>query len=558
MAWTLRLYRGITPNEGRNTHYLFSSALDYINELESARIGDILLDNFRINANRAEINATPTLEETFNEITYAIVYDADTRYFRAYWVTSSVNESGMIKLTLNVDLWASSIMGARFGDMHVTRCNREIDEGGYFDDIKQCRAIINGEGDISLDANNLTLPLSQLAVVFKLQFVTSQHLFGTQTISETKLFYFTAQQLYDAMRGAIVDKDGHPTGKYDSINIIEKISNWLGGVYGTEAQVSTLPAQVVRAWLVPLTIVESEPSYVSYRMDGIVSKCSLTAYEECYMDARPVCPLRFVKKFELLNVLSRGLSDPWTARDGVARFNWTAGTPFNGLNLSRRVHGELSFIFSFETDALKVLVDEGGRQADVSNAFELSVTGNNNTESTLIRILNAIGYGLNVATGVFKSGASGASGGTAGVVAGLITGVADTAGSLLSSATYGRPLSQVSTGDGAGTYAVYEASGNIKVASPYRLTRYESVQDEIENANENGVNYDTFISSLDEATEKRLVCSSTWLFGNVVKTFSRTDETYIAINDMKLDGVQENAKDYIKNEFRRGIFYKSI
>lgn len=540
MAWTLRLYRNITPNEGRNTHYVFTTALDYINELESARIGAILtLDNFRINANRAEINATSTLEEIFNEITYAIVYDADTKYFRAYWVTSSVNESGMIKLTLNVDLWASSIMGARFSDMHVTRCNRRIDNFMYFDEIKKIESIATSQGLLFARMGKDPINIDYFSVIFQLNFNVSANLFGDNQITRTALYSASVRTILNAISSVA-------TNNYANVNALEKLADALGGVYKVAGGNK---AQIVRTWIVPTSdfIVETS-AQAPY---NVVTKCHYSDLVDANFNVEPVAPKVINYTCDLASVLRSQYSHTTeSARAWQATHALTIGGSTNGLKIKRGINSLALYRLVYSATDLRVLVTDGINDVDITQQFEFSVTGNNETQTTLTRTLNLLGGELRLINGVVGGAISGGN-------AGAFLGASRFLSGTLEQVKDARTLSPISTGD-ASTNLYVSDDRPAYFYSPYRVYYINSANDEIENALQYGAMVDTFVNDLGVAPTRELLLPTSWTFNGVSKTFDRADETFIAIDDMTLDGVQENAKDYIKNEFGRGIFYKSI
>lgn len=534
MAWTLRLYRDITPNEGRNTHYVFTTALDYINELESARIGAILtLDNFRINANRAEINATPTLEEIFNEITYAIVYDADTKYFRAYWVTSSVNESGMIKLTLNVDLWASSIMGARFSDMHITRCNKNV--GDYvYDDIKNYNSNFTAS---NIQRLGITSNLNNFALVIRLAYNVDQSIFGDEQITKSEIVYInlgTFNSFVNALDGQ---------GQYNNIDIIFKISDILGGVFGISGGNRDFNAQVLRAWIVPAVAVEvSGASVYEYAVYDVKTKSQMTVFvTKTLPTLTRILPHNYIVNYPASSYLF--------PNNELVNIQLTAGTPLNGVRMRRQALPVANYRFIFSNEDVKVIVADGVQEIDITNSFEITITDNNGTTTTLVRIANILGatisQGSNIVSSGIKSGAVGLGASFAGAM-----------GTMLSSFKDATPLKALNSGNASNVY-LNVADANT-LLFPLAYTFVSSLEDEHEHALEFGAKFDIIAQSLATLESASFILSTMWTYNNQSKRFSREDETYVLIDQMTLDGVQENAKDYIKNEFGRGIFYKSI
>lgn len=544
MSQKLRLYRGIRPNCERNTHYVFASASDYIAEIESKRVGAVLtLDNYRINNNVAKINAGATFEEIMHEISYIVVYDDETKYFRAYWVTSSALQSGFLILELNVDLWASSIIGAKFDEMHVVKCNRKIDEYMYFDDIKRPRAG-NPVSIIPFRYGNLSL--SEIAVIVKISWNGKQNVYGDDAITKTGLYYCTAQHIFDAVKGAVTS-GGSPTGEYDNFAFLDKVADCIGGIYAVQGSYGgVLNAKALRLWLLPIGDL-SASGYTALAPAVIKSKSLYSKGEDVALSFNALVPFDGAFYIDIATALTQGSVS--NVYDFIASHDLIVGTPHNGFRPLRGINSHVKFRTSLQTDEIKISVGDGKNEKDISSAFEISLTTANDTPTFLSKMISTLGDAL---TQGINAGRSYEKGGVAGVA---LSGASSIAGALSKFAD-ATPLAPTSNGDGTTSFIrpYYPNSMN----SPYRITAIESCDDEIENAHFNGANVDAFISLLSEASNASLLLSTSWAFNGKAKAFGRTDETFIAIDEMRLEGVQTKASDYIKGEFRRGIFYKII
>lgn len=543
MAQTLRLYSKIKPNEGRNTHYVFTSSFDYITAIDGDRVGvPLSLDNYRINGNIAKITATPTLEETMNEITYIAVYDDVTNYFRAYWVKSSALQSGYIILELEVDLWASSIKGATFSEMHVTRCNRLIDDAIYFDKLSHVNTAPTAGQWFFARLGTQAINPSYFDIVFQLNFNVSDSGFGDNQISRTALYRANIGAILSAMEAVL------PEGtSYASINPLERLADALGGVYGvTTAGASPNKAQVVRAWIMFSGDIPS--GYSADVPEGVVFKCHYSNRADVTFSVKGVAPavVRYNISIEDILRTQYGYTRQ-QARDFQATHYLQLGTKESGLELLRGdyTRGQFKIIFSM-TD-VRVIVTDGVKETDITSGFEFSVTGNNATETALNRIFNCIGWELKFFAGGIEAYLSKGSIGTL-----LYAG--KQLGGIFEMMKEAPTLSAISTGD-VGT-SLYVPNSTL-FNPPFYFYAVSSLEDEIEHALYNGGNLDTYISNLNVGTNNFIV-STSWTFNGQSKEFARTDETFIAIDEMKLDGVQDIASEYIKGEFKRGIFYKII
>ena len=541
MARSLYVYQLITPNKGQGTHYLYdpNDEVDvrlYMTALSASLLATIPLDNYRINNNVAKVNATATLTGVLNNITYVIDYDNEGDYFRAYWVDNSALQSGFIVLNLSVDFWASTFAGyTQLHDMHVTRCNRQIDHFAYFDDIKKFKALSSAQGYINSRLGNDDLAIDYFNVVFQLSFNVSSGSFGNNQITRTALYTATARSIRNAL-SSVAEHN------YADINTLEVLADALGGVY----QVSgNNKAQILRAWIIPSTDI-SNAGYDTEVPESVKTKSHYSDLHDATFNVYAIAPRVFTYSVDIASLLN---SAGYSKYDFQCTHNLVLGAINNGLKLRRSLNTLGLYKITYGMTELRVTITDGANEIDITNAFEFSVTGNNATESTLTRILNCLGTELSIGAGVFKGAQSG---GTAGAWASAVSAL----GGILSSIKDATPLSPISTGDAGTSYFAYNKP--LYLAVPYRLYYMESENDEIENALYRGANVDTYVDDLSVPPTKSFLVSTSWTFDGVSKTFARGGETFIAIDELKITGAQSEAEKYIKEEFARGIFYKIL
>lgn len=560
MSRQLYIYSRIAPNKDEDTHYFLGANktyADYLGELNSFLIGTLTIDKYLMNTDTAKLKATNALLSSMDDITYIVDYDAETHYFRAYHVNKAIYQSGYIECALSVDLWAISLESLAVQNLHVTRCNRLLDDTGIYDEIKGTDTAILNNYDlgIPLVAVGGELSKSAVSIVFLVSYANSTTVFGDNLVTRTALFYATLQELYDLVSAT------HPS--MNSLHPIELAKDLIGGIHQIQ---SSKKAQVIRAWLVPTaTITDAVTTgYNAFPVPAFQTNCTTTEdHEQVFYTTsgdvttyylHSIIPHYYIKNVDIIDVLSSFHTEQY-ARDQIATHSMIVGTGTNGIKLTRRLHPKIKFLFTFESDNVSVSISDGTQQKDISKAFELSLTTNNDTPTTLGKSLSLLSNILGIMAGAAGSFAGVMSGSPTGaLVAG--TGFARAGASL--AGMFGSPalLPHIDAGDAEQSFC--KPLNPRDLFTPFRYSQEKSSYDEIENAFYKGVNYDSYQSSFYAIAQKPYIHNTTWTFDNVIKTYARLDETYAVIDSLHIRGVQEDAKKYIKGELARGVFFKII
>lgn len=457
MARSLEILTGISPNQSNGLFYVFSSFSSYLTYLRSKATysTSVAMDNYRITRDEVRIN-----EDVFPSVAHAYgasyMLEIETNdstggitYARAYNVVSATRLSGFYLYKVEVDLWASYYPFANISEIHVSRCNRDI-ANGRFDEVK------TAFGDMLplYFLGHSTTTLSEASIVFLLSYNISQSVFGNNQITKTSLFSLTLQRIYDEVH--------EWNANYDGIDIIDKAIDVLGGVYSAGAT----NAHVLRAWIVPTsTITDGD-----FGISALNTKCMMSD-----SNARTISNVNVVEpKNESVLIDYEALIGGKAALDGfMPAYHVEIGTPYNSMALqrfTRQGYRRAYFHYVYGNAELSVYVQEGDKQLDISRGFEVPMTMNNATETSLMRsarVLGTIGQGLmSISRGYASGGKVGAIMAGAGAALSAVGGISDA-----------QANQSTGSGDGAVTFR-YSAS---RVKYPYVLMMVQSNDRELTN-----------------------------------------------------------------------------
>ena len=526
----LFLYKGTAPNKDNGLHLITTSYLKYAQSLVSSIYKNFSADKFTYNDNVIVVAATDITEKDLDEVTYAVVYtrkDGGTledtyANMRCFHVTSSKFQSGNAILNCKVDLWGSYICNAFVHDLHINRCNRNI-ANGIYDTIK------NGQGHTDLiRLNPKTMQLADVSCVFALEYnEVEKQAFGITT-TKTALFYLTLQDMYDHVHAS------YPT--HDSVEIIEKTIDMLGGVYALLAGAwgQTTSARVIKMWLIPTAAITAgsfayKPMTACRVTDGNVSNL-------------PWCLIVSTSHYIETIDMKAKLDYPNDWKSYLPQYHIEFGTPYRGMPISRFTDDTtISIHYVFENANVRVYVEDGLRQLDITEGFEVSMTTNNSTQSSLEVLSKTM---VNFTSLISASTKGFAAGGVGGAVAG-----AGLAGlGILNSNSPSKPVNSITTGDGTLTFS--KGSAN-EVNYPYCLMITESNGDEKDHAQIYGAQFDLNIYDIYNFN----LTSYAYLGSGVNVPYNGT---FIAVDDFFIDNVPSEAESYIRSEFARGIWVRVL
>lgn len=523
MSRKLNLYVGVQPNKDKLPHIYAKSIRGYLDYL-GAHFDFVLIDfpNYRINKGRVllKIGNNMTLQAS-QAITYIIDVDEAANYMRCYFVTRVYDESGFIVFDVELDKWATYIRNAQFGSVHVSRCNRDLGNGIY-DTIAKTKGATYA---LQLKPHDLTL--SQCSVVFVLAYNVSQNLYGGDQITKTSLFALSLQRIYDLVHEA--------NNAYDNLDIILKTIDVIGGIHSVGGNIGTagaqLSAHVLKMWLVPSDTFQSSTLGVSQ----IVTKCMMTDGKDAAINnVAMVGGVHFIVEKDMRALLD----DPVTQwAEFLPDYHIEVGTLYRGMPITRFTkETRVYFHFVYTNIGVNVYVEQGLQQEDITESFEVTITTNNATETSLMTATKSLGK---LAGGVAAVAKGYAKGGYAGAAAGAaLYGVG-----LMGTMKDPQPLQAIGTGDGALTFSQNRAD---KVNNPYYLMLTHSNENEKEHAYYYGVQYDAYNNDF-EAMEALPQLG-------VPHEGMANDGFYIVADEVQVQGMPKEAADFVKEELGRGIW----
>ena len=516
MARQLRLYSGINPNQDKNLHYFFSNASLFINELQSHLIATIPLDNYRINLNTAKVGLSNDINmANFEKVTYIIDYDDVTKYFKCYYVDSILLQDYAI-YNLSVDLWATYIVNASFSNIHVTRCNRELNPKGIYDDVLETyerreeavNAFYEDEPGIIYDEN--------VYMVFLCEYNVEQSaIWGDQHISATGLF---AVQL-STLRGT--------TAK----SAVEIAIDAVGGVIKIA---NNMDARTLQAWLLPSYLIDlgaktsdiQTPKYYSFQSKGKDGNYTFNGYL--------VNPN--TKTIDLIGT---------TFNLNYATYIGTRNNCYKTKRFVDKYMNELELYAFVGTNNLQIVMIQGDAQKDLTKDFEVTLTTNNGEVTGIRAVADVIGKTLTSTLGFFASKKTFGSWGGASAFAKSASSEFKTDPTISSA---------VGSGDGANLYwrpiwpNETDQDELKKLNAPIIIEKFKSTRDEEMHARMEGANFDEYISGFEYPLTKALLGTGAHLTFNY---------TYI-VASCTIEGVPSDAKELINNKLDNGIYYKVL
>ena len=527
MALTLELslFKNYTPNIDGAHFFAPSSQETFYNALKNSNkfIKTLTLDNYRINANVIKVNLTNDLLLDINNISYAIeaTYDGQTfKTFKCWHVKEVEVQSGYIVLSCDVDLWQTYINNVTFKNTIIERTNKDLSdyEVGYYDPIQ------NTIGDMTIkrfngSSNGYTeYGIDYLWVVVLVQYNISQAVFGDNKISRTELYGINLQDLYNLADVASGDL-GYQKPPLDVIISI------IGGVYKVSANVGNNDAQILKTWIVPNEVLNTAGYGITLTAKSIFFEHA-TDHEKSF-NVELVLPNNFTKKCVIDNYDVNKV--------------YYGGTYNNGLKLVNYTTDKLEYntIFITTDDELQILAQQGERQQDITNGFEIKLTTNGSTTTTWRHIAGSLSKAISIGTGASRQIALGGAGASMGALS-IVGGIAGLVNDFGIESARGN-------GDG---YLSYWNSYNQywRVKSPYVITSFESTHNEIIKARNYGATFNMVLNDMDPL-----------IFLNNVATFLKpqvieTRATYLK-GETTATGAPLNACIYISNAIKNGVHY---
>ena len=538
MAYTdleLELYQGTPPNRGNGLHIYaplytgFKNALTDVNACNMTLFKSYTADKYTFNNNIFIFSASDTEEIGFKKVTYIVEFTRKTGLItyanrRCFFVDNVKFQSGNVILYCSLDYWGTYINDAVFYNMHVTRCNRKI-ANGIYDEVK------TGKGNKTIyNLLPTSLSLTECSVVFLMDYNESQNDFTGEAITRTSLFGCDLKYIFDKIHDLDATKD--------SVDIVDKVIDVIGGIHALSAGAygTDVKAQVLKMWLVPTSAITRISASFNPR-----TKCLMTNGQDFYLGyISTILPSVYSEEIDIKQCLN-DLPTAWEI-NFMPKYHIEIGTPYNGMPLTRFTDDtKVYFKYIFGNSSLRVVVVQGTKEKEITEGYEVSMTTNALSKTSLENISKVIGETtkaiMNVAMGFARGGVGG------GLVSAGLEGI-----SYIKSLSQNINHNSVDAGNGALTFYKGDASA---VNSPYCLMLTESNEDEKEKARLYGANFDFMIEALSTANleSKTLLGSYNGITPN---------GTFIAVDDFQAHGLPDDAERYIRAEFERGIYFKLI
>lgn len=484
------LYKNKLPNYAENTHVFYQEPARFITWL-----GDPFMtfeeDRYTLNGNVAEV-ALPAVTD-LDDVTY-IAWNFGEAW-RFFFVRSAVYQSGFGVFTLDVDLWATHIWRAQLSNLRVTRSNKNVGIGVY-DPIP-----VTSGREFARLGDDLTI--DDLSIVYVVAFAT-----GVSSIlinnAGTSLGVFVSE--INKLFPDVVNEDG--TTSPNPMNTIDNAIAAVAGITSAAATIGDLDANVIKAYLMPTAYLANKVT------EGVpVFNVKAPTFQGSLVPTFEAAPYIFPIAFDIP-------IDP--------NYKYFVGTKLAGLELAR-VTGTARVYYNIITkqDGLQVIVQQGDRMRDITDAFEVGLTnndGNLTASQKIARTLQVVG---GAASGAFQIAQGGV---------GYVTGALSAANSLTGVIVEGNAR-YTQGGDGVNTFRLLTGAAT----SPFYMQKNASVDSESDAARLYGAAFNQVVGSVNYIIDADLLGTGTL-----------TDAFFAA--EVRVDGVPADARDVIAGAIRAGIY----
>lgn len=460
----LTLFKNFTPNQEGGLHYFLNRP-----DLFTTRFAEYLEmqlqdNNFRINGNILKIKYDETKNESYyKNLTYVEVNDfSQYKERKYYYIKGVIIQSGNVIFTLELDLWQTYVNYATFNLTTITSSNKKVGNGVYRN-IEVTNGVLYDDYPLREEGVVYSkIEDKYVDIVFLLQYNVLQQVsgIGEDVVTKTALFSINTRETKDLLKVNSEDLDEYPSILLTT-DVVSLIYGVSGGLFGT----STLDARVLKAWVVDNRKIKNDitTTNTSYSIK-VLTKSS-------YYD--PTATLNFVVK----------QVTPSIERTHIRIENYdinkaiVIGTFNNGLELQRFTNNDLiaTYYTIVNTDDLKIIVQQGNQQKDITNAFEVPLTTNAETTTSTRAIAMSFKQlinGFERSISAYKNQGA--------------VGVALTGAKAIGDAVKLTPNLQNSVGNGDGLLTFYALQYAIAekglLKSPYVITYTTSIYDEVKKA----------------------------------------------------------------------------
>lgn len=502
-------------NHDETTHFIFTRKANYLNALEAHFLFSLPFNTWRINNGRVLVSrASFDLGQIdFKKVVYiADVDDEKKEEATFYHVQRAYDQSEYIVFEISLDNWATFLPNATISQLHVTRCNRAIGEGIY-DEVKNTSGVpfnywYNGA---------LNRPIDEYCVVFLVSVVLATSWFGSDPLTQSVMFYLPLE-----------DVGGKAVSEWAEMDILDKVRFLIGGLKETTANIGTTKLQVLRCWILPKTLARAG----AYGLNNLKGNSFVAGGDYSFSNVYVAQCGTFVEQYAFTDFLGvqQGRYPAESVQFGVRGHTMPLTRFTNDRVVNARVMVEASDV--------RVQVEQGFNILDISAGFELDININNQVGTFTQQLAKNAGKILGLVGATAKAYAKGGK-----VAAGFTA-----AAGLLGMQEGGGASSPASNnGDAYTTYSLNDAD---YVTFPFVLCATPSIQDEDANAYFGGAMFDEYNSDFSAMQQSAHL-------GKVTASEERND-TFIVADAMNVSGLNAEAEEFIRSEFKRGIWFEVI
>ena len=539
----LYLFKNFTPNQNGAIHYVVERPDLFYNRFQDKIALRLEDDNFRINGNILKIKYDVTQSETYYKtMTYVYLKAYDTpneeqtgREYKNYFIKSVIIQSGLVIFTLELDLWGTYINMCSLSLATITRCNKRIGTGVYLP-IETTNFNLNDEYPVrEEDADYGKINDANVSIVFLLQYnaLQQQSGIGDDTITKTELFEMNLQELKQALVSAYPNNT--EIDEYSSVDIAVDLVGLIYGVTGGLFGTSTLDARVLKAYLIDNRLLKTTIyGTTSYSIRVKTRSSLIDPLNDLVFTARKIAP---TIKYKHVTIENYDINKAYTI-----------GTYNNGLELLRFTTQTLvaTYICFTTTDDLKVIVQQGSNQKDITSAFEIQLTTNGERTTSLRNIAMSIKQLLGLidkATSSYKE------------QQGL--GVLKVGVNALVDSVNLKPNLQNSVGNGDGTNTFYAEQYRVldknEILNPYVVTYTTSIYDERKKALREGAIFNEIIDDTPNVYGLLYRILQAEYLQSVSEEEKQYYPTFVALT-CNVENIPTDARDFIKNVLETGVY----
>lgn len=505
----IKLYKDITLNSSNSYFTIFNDLQKYKNSLEAYLSNSIEDDKFALNDSVLMVSAEVFANKDPYKITYcAHEFNGNTLF---YHINSVIFQSGFYAFSVADDIWANYFYKANIKDFFAVRTSAHIGEKqGFLDPI-----IATNEKEIEiLNSNRIpsSLSLNDLSILYYVNYETGKStIFQNGATSCVNGFYNSITELCTEFDAAIP-----PYYDYD-VGIRTAVSR-ITSIYETsESDLSTkYAAGVIKAYVVPSSIlIPSEADITFY--------CGFMPEFEKYLPQTNADKLKahFLYNYDM-DVSFSFNYDP--------NYKYFAGVENSGIEISRYAGNHtVTFKFIMNNDGLQVLVYDGEKSYDITDAFEIGISLNDGNITATEKISRTLRTITGVGSGIAQLKLGNYGGG--------ISSLADAANTMIiqSNSKY------IGGGDGYITFK--DVNSKYPANSPFCVVKYKSVMNENKRAIENGLLYN---ASMDLFAPMNGVATGFYPRGIFIQ------------GSITIDELPLFALEYITKVFTNGNFFKQV